>query len=278
MIASTPQQILNSPLNTSVSKMQYSFPKSPRFPRDTRAVSTHAFYELPPITAKRTTTLGYGTKYDFTKNAVNNPPPNAYSVPDLFTPPNKKSGYSFGLSRDAMLVTGGQYVGDKNSPGPGAYDTRNINKVVISYTFKGRTTAPEGLTTARTVPGPGAYPLLSTLTPKGKYFVSKFKDSGAPIIPPARSARFPANKQSNDPSPVTYRLEDTINPKGSYYLSKFKSSGVRTFGNAARSSSQSQFHAVPGPGSYRMPSDFGYYEGTSKTENNSPTKRTEDKQ
>jgi len=41
-----------------------------------------------------------------------------------------------------MLVTGGQYVGDKTSPGPGAYDTRDINKTVIGYTFKGRTTAP----------------------------------------------------------------------------------------------------------------------------------------
>jgi len=41
-----------------------------------------------------------------------------------------------------MAVTGGQYVGDKTSPGPGAYDTREANKTIISYTFKGRTTAP----------------------------------------------------------------------------------------------------------------------------------------
>jgi len=41
-----------------------------------------------------------------------------------------------------MAVTGAQFVGDKTSPGPGAYDTRETNKVAISYTFKGRTTAP----------------------------------------------------------------------------------------------------------------------------------------
>jgi len=48
----------------------------------------------------RTTVLGYGTKYDFTKNAVNNPPPNSYKLPDSFDQNNKKKGFSFGLSRD----------------------------------------------------------------------------------------------------------------------------------------------------------------------------------
>jgi len=41
-----------------------------------------------------------------------------------------------------MAVTGSQFVGDKTSPGPGAYDTRETNKTVLAYTFKGRTTAP----------------------------------------------------------------------------------------------------------------------------------------
>ena len=40
-----------------------------------------------------------------------------------------------------MLVTGGQYVGDKTSPGPGAYNCREINKKVIAFTFRPKTTA-----------------------------------------------------------------------------------------------------------------------------------------
>lgn len=39
-----------------------------------------------------------------------------------------------------MLVTGGQYIGDKASPGPGAYDIRGINKKTIAYSFRPRTT------------------------------------------------------------------------------------------------------------------------------------------
>ena len=106
-----------------------------------------------------------------------------------------------------MAVTGSQFVGDKTSPGPGAYDTRETNKKVLAYTFKGRTTAPgldfsfdksiiftEGLTTKRIVPGPGAYPAYDTLRPNGKYFVSKFKNSGSSTFAPPRSARFPALK------------------------------------------------------------------------------------
>lgn len=38
-----------------------------------------------------------------------------------------------------MQISGGMFVGDKNSPGPGAYDTRETNKVVVAYTFKSRT-------------------------------------------------------------------------------------------------------------------------------------------
>jgi len=38
-----------------------------------------------------------------------------------------------------MQITGGQYVGDKGSPGPGAYDIRNINKTTIAYSFRPRT-------------------------------------------------------------------------------------------------------------------------------------------
>ncbi len=40
-----------------------------------------------------------------------------------------------------MQVTGAQYVGEKKSPGPGAYDTREINKVKIAYTFRAKTSA-----------------------------------------------------------------------------------------------------------------------------------------
>ncbi len=112
---------------------------------------------------------------------------------------------------------------------------------------------------------------------KGKYYLSKFKGSGATLINPSRSKRFIDFKDDN-PGPGTYNPNVSISTDGSYFVSQFKSSLCRTFGNSMRKN-----HSIstnigiiifsfnlflllqvmspgPGPGSYRLPSDFGYYE------------------
>lgn len=38
-----------------------------------------------------------------------------------------------------MKLAGGMTVGDKNSPGPGAYDVRGLNKTSIRYSFRPKT-------------------------------------------------------------------------------------------------------------------------------------------
>ncbi len=37
-----------------------------------------------------------------------------------------------------MPIAGGMLVGDKHSPGPGAYNVREINKKVVAFTFKSK--------------------------------------------------------------------------------------------------------------------------------------------
>jgi len=56
------------------------------------------------VTSKRTTTLGYGTKFDFTKNGKAVPPPNTYTLKDEFSD-GKKKGKSFGLSREVKKIS-----------------------------------------------------------------------------------------------------------------------------------------------------------------------------
>lgn len=73
---STCFQICNSPLNNSGSKQLYSFSKAKRFPEMTSSKSEARFYDLPPIKEKRSAGVGYGTKYDFTKQVKNVPAPN----------------------------------------------------------------------------------------------------------------------------------------------------------------------------------------------------------
>jgi len=238
--------------------MLFSFPKTGRFGADSKPVCAQAFYDLPPVRATRSPGLGYGYKYDFTKQTGTNPAPNAYNVAGG----PKRKGFSFGLSREAMAITGGMFVGDKTSPGPGAYDTRESNKATIAFTFKSRTPGPDGFSTGRHVPGPGAYPTPQTISPNGRYFVSKFKNSGANTFSPSRSSRFGANLETRAPGPGAYDLQPTLSLNGKYSVSKFKSSMVRSFGHSLRinTSATPGLHPVPGPGSYRLPSDFGFYE------------------
>jgi len=262
-ITSTPAQICNSPLNNSKSKMLYSFPKAPRMTLENKSGCSHAFYDLPPVRAKRTTTFGYGNKYDFTQGQSNNPPPNAYSVKGAIDGSAKK-GFSFGLSREQMLVTGGAFVGDKTSPGPGAYDVRETNKVSLAYSFRPRTNSLESHNTSHKAPGPGNYPVLETISPKGKIFISKYKSAATTVFSPASTDRFSKlHEDGEKPGPGAYNIGNEINPKGSYFLSKFKSNVGRTFGGSSirkQASTGTLRSDVPGPGSYKLPSDFGIYE------------------
>jgi len=242
--------------------MLFSFTKAKKMGDSSKSTCNQAFYDLPPVRANRTTAFGYGTKYDFTKGQANTPAPNAYPLNSVFEDKKKKHGFSFGLSREQMLVTGGQYVGDKTSPGPGAYNTREINKTHISFSFRPRTNA-EATVSSKTVPGPGTYGTIGAIDPKGKYNVSKFKNSGASIIAPARSQRWPTGKDGKtEPGPGQYDLKTGINTSGAYFVSKFRSNIARSFGHSLRKTeSSATFQANPGPGSYRLPSEFGHYEG-----------------
>ena len=67
-----------------------------------------------------------------------------------------------------------------------------------------------------------------------------------------------------------------MNKTGSYFVSKFMSSMCRTHYHFDRATLAGQKLATPGPGNYRLPSDFGYYESKKKSYTggvNSPVSR-----
>jgi len=101
VIVSSPDQIHNHPVNTSTSKNLYSFSREIRFKKTSPGVCAQTCYELPTTKNKRNTSFGYGNKYDFTKNAGKNPPPNNYKITSLFNK-NKthNKGKTFGSSRE----------------------------------------------------------------------------------------------------------------------------------------------------------------------------------
>ena len=98
-----------------------------------------------------------------------------------------------------------------------------------------------------------------------------------------------AGSTKNTPGPGQYSPREQLNPAGSYFLSKYHSFGTRTFYHYDRDtlklpeSARSKLPSLrrrlltdiffafaadclvtPGPGSYRLPSDFGFYESRQK--------------
>lgn len=67
------------------------------------------------------------------------------------------------------------------------------------------------------------------------------------------------NSEKTTPGPQDYENK-TIEPDGIYLLSNMKGSGRRSFLNGKRKLKLDGNVSTPGPGSYRVPSDFGHYE------------------
>lgn len=93
------EKIIHSPINKSRSKQTYSFSKSQRFDEIKLQGSKTFSYELPEMKNRRSTSLGYGKKFDFILKHINKKTP-FYDLPSEFN--NKKPttpAFSFGIGR-----------------------------------------------------------------------------------------------------------------------------------------------------------------------------------
>ena len=63
-----------------------------------------------------------------------------------------------------------------------------------------------------------------------------------------------------NPGPGWYEPMDYSDMKNDrvYFLSQWKSPGTRRFGTSKRLRNEGLSNAIPGPGTYRPPSEFGY--------------------
>lgn len=99
IVESTAEQINRSPLNTSTSKFLYSFPKADRFNGMNRTGSSDLFYTLPDSKNMRSTSFGFGKKFDFTSHSKGFPAPGHYSNVDSMYQ-YKKPGLTIAPGRD----------------------------------------------------------------------------------------------------------------------------------------------------------------------------------
>lgn len=98
-ISSNHERVVKSPINRSKSKHLYSFSKSIRFD-DLKNQSSKTFtYELPTLKNRRSTSLGYGKKFDFIIKHINKKVP-FYDIPSEFNPKKPPTpAFSFGIGR-----------------------------------------------------------------------------------------------------------------------------------------------------------------------------------
>ena len=94
------EQISKSPLNNSKSKYLFSFSKSKRFADPPKLQTNYEFYNITKWRGNRSTTMGYGNKYDFTKENKDKCQ-NYYDVSKKFNPSKLESpSYTFAFGRD----------------------------------------------------------------------------------------------------------------------------------------------------------------------------------
>ena len=120
------------------------------------------------------------------------------------------------------------------------------------------------LTQRSQTPGPGSYRPKVNINSLGVYFASNIPNSRAPRIAPPSDISRKIPVQTRVPGPGSYNPKDGLSGDGSYFLSRIPSSQCRTFSRGSRSVSAQRLQ-TPGPGSYRLPSDFGFYNSATPT-------------
>lgn len=251
----TGQAICNSCLNRSKSKAMFSFSKAERFPkRPLMSCATEAIYTLPEVKSKRFTTMGYGTKYDFTKDAKSKSPVfyDYISSFDMNHPGAKR--FTFGIGRERMLK---EY--DKNVPGPGKYTTfKPFGYDAPKFTIKGGGIRSSTNAKNDGVPGPGTYKPILYINPQGKFQNSKYRNVSSIDFGKNSCKRFTYGNLPG-PSPQDYPQKQLM---GKVFESRFRSyGGITISGRTKNIDSRDNY---PGPGAYVSFSEFGIYGSPAK--------------
>lgn len=273
----TPEQICNNPLNTSVTKQQYSFPHSSRFRLNAKnSLCKAGFYDVNEKNFKqfRTTSLGKGNKFDFTKNGKGIPASNTYYPKNYTIEKGDGKRYTFGLARETAPQNGcnSNLKSSALIPGPGAYTPLEM-KTTRSVSFHIKTKSVHQFQNSL---GPGQYNYYNTIEPSKNLLVSKYKSTHNIKINPVtvldksytdRAKRADSNGRTKDENPESLLARDKnyqINKLGHFFNTKYKDSKCRSFGkeNRYRKFEMSEY---PGPGNYLLPSDFGIYQSSSYT-------------
>lgn len=140
---------------------------------------------MPEFRNKRTCSFGFGNKTNFCTNTSASPPPNNYNIRSSFDF-NDSKGFSFGLGRDEAVFGGALPIKKRTNtmPGPGEYPLPST--LVNHSVYMGvKLDSFPGRRNSRDVPGPGLYSLKQTeVNNTGRYVLSNYIN---PLSPSFRS-------------------------------------------------------------------------------------------
>lgn len=236
-----------SSIDNSPSKQKYSFPKAERFPKIS-IYGAMSFYNLPSCKNERSTSFGYGSRYNFV-------PKDSETTPSCY---NYKYGvqshqpyspkYSFGLGRENILTKL-----DKSIPGPGKYYSplKSIGKDSPKYSMKGK--YKNSFYPQSDSPGPAAYDPQTKMNEKGVYGIAGFNNVKSYDFSKGVLNRFDY-KVEKTPGPSEYKNNKSL--IGNIYNSKFRSThGIHMVFRHERKDRDN----YPGPGAYERYGDFYKY-------------------
>jgi len=141
--------------------------------------------------SNRSTSLGFGNKYDFTKANKDKTAPYYNMGSDFDAKKFQHPAYTFGISRHyyEKVYCEASTFGDKSVPGPGNYNfVKPLGSDAFKYSLYGKGDQ-KILGTKMKVPGPGEYPIVS-INPPGRYPLSKMRNTTGIIWGHSKAKRF----------------------------------------------------------------------------------------
>jgi len=217
------------------------------------------FYDVPSTFSNQNRSLGRGKRSDFTKSTNDFPGPGSYSK---LTRSDQGLAYSFtciGRNKGGKYQLKTERENRKNEPGPGWYTFRD-SEGTPAPKF-GTEERPRSITPDRSdEPGPGTY--MPKIDRKGREIASKH--GYCTTLKPEAEKKFREKAESRirTPGPGSYfpDLETTGRKQPN---SRVRNSSAFGFGSGRCGGSfitpQTEKRESPGPGNYRVPSDFGHY-------------------
>ncbi|CDW75753.1 UNKNOWN [Stylonychia lemnae] len=234
-------------------------------------------YDLPSTITKQGTKFGIDCRKDpFRPQGERTPSPTSYQLRSSFDllqnskstslqksvnqSKSQSNGFFYAPRESYAKVVSptkwNYYINNEFVPGPGQYDpVTSFNALKAGPRFSIKPKASQNMFKIDQNPGPGTYENVG-IAPDGQYAINNYKSFNGPFF---KKQIIEKNRIGIEKSPGPGQYFNEQGKDQSHYESViFKGKPTTKFGTSKRDVFKSRSH-TPGPGVYKLPSDFGHY-------------------